>query len=117
MEVLPFNNFTRYTMQIGTAIETVLLSFALADRINILKKEKEFAQALNHALQVLGESSKDQILQKLVLDYPEIGYYALKEAELDRLIPNNNPLKQKKDLEFAARFRTIEKGKKRVWTD
>jgi len=43
-EVLPFNNFTRYTMQIGSAIETVLLSFALADRINILRKEKEISQ-------------------------------------------------------------------------
>ena len=41
VEILPFNNFTRYTMQIGSAIETVLLSFALADRINTLKKEKE----------------------------------------------------------------------------
>ncbi len=36
---LPFNNFTRYTMQIGSAIETVLLSFALGARINIYKKE------------------------------------------------------------------------------
>lgn len=43
-EVLPFNNFTRYTMQIGSAIETVLLSFALADRINTLKREKEQSQ-------------------------------------------------------------------------
>ena len=32
-------------MQIGSAIEVVLLSFALADRINILKEEKESAQA------------------------------------------------------------------------
>lgn len=40
-EVLPFNDFTRYTMQIGSAIETVLLSFALAARINIYKQEKE----------------------------------------------------------------------------
>jgi len=39
--ILPYNNFTRYTMQIGSAIETVLLSFALADRINTLKNEKE----------------------------------------------------------------------------
>ena len=38
--VLPFNNFTRYTMQIGSAVETVLLSFALAARINIYKKER-----------------------------------------------------------------------------
>lgn len=43
-EVLPFNNFTRYTMQLGSALETVLLSFALADRINSLKKEKELSQ-------------------------------------------------------------------------
>ena len=31
-------------MYIGSAIEVVLLSFALADRINILKREKEAAQ-------------------------------------------------------------------------
>ena len=41
IETLPFNNFTRYTMQIGSAIETVLLSFALAARINVYKQEKE----------------------------------------------------------------------------
>lgn len=37
---LPFNNFTRYTMQIGSAAETILLSFALAARINTYKKER-----------------------------------------------------------------------------
>lgn len=42
--VLPYNTFTVYSMPIGSAIETVLLSFALADRINILKKEKEESQ-------------------------------------------------------------------------
>lgn len=40
LEVLPFNNFTRYTMQIGSAIETILLSFALAARINTYKKQR-----------------------------------------------------------------------------
>jgi two-component system, NtrC family, sensor kinase len=40
-DILPFNNFTRFTMQIGSAVETVLLSFALAARINQYKKEKE----------------------------------------------------------------------------
>lgn len=38
--ILPFNNFTRYTMQIGSGIETILLSFALAARINIYKEER-----------------------------------------------------------------------------
>jgi len=44
--ILPYNNFTVYTMPVGSAIETVLLSFALADRINILKKEKEESQTV-----------------------------------------------------------------------
>jgi signal transduction histidine kinase len=43
--VLPYNNFTCYIMPAGSAIEVILLSFALADRINILKKEKEESQA------------------------------------------------------------------------
>jgi phosphoglycerate-specific signal transduction histidine kinase len=66
MEVLPFNNFTRYTMQIGSAIETVLLSFALADRINILKKEKEESQAT--ALLALQQNEKLIIEQNIVLE-------------------------------------------------
>ena len=44
--ILPYNNFTVYTMPVGSAIETVLLSFALADRINILKREKEESQSV-----------------------------------------------------------------------
>ena len=52
--VLPYNNFTNYTMPIGSAIEVVLLSLALADRINILKKEKVDAQ--KRELEVLQEN-------------------------------------------------------------
>ena len=70
----------------------------------ILKKEIKFAQDLNRALKILGEGSKEKILQKLVLDYPEIGYHALKEAELDRYIPNNNPLRQKENALRAASY-------------
>jgi len=42
--VLPYNIITNYSMQAASAVEMALLSFALADRINILKKEKEDAQ-------------------------------------------------------------------------
>ncbi|QEK53046.1 hypothetical protein FYC62_16215 [Pedobacter aquae] len=38
--LLPYNTFTNYSMQLGTALEVTLLSLALADRINILKKKK-----------------------------------------------------------------------------
>jgi len=43
--LLPYNYFTIYTMPVGSAMEALLLSFALADRINTLKKEKELSQA------------------------------------------------------------------------
>ncbi|MCB1178980.1 MAG: guanylate cyclase, partial [Leptospiraceae bacterium] len=42
--VLEDNFFTLHCMEIGSSIEVILLSLALADRINILKKEKESAQ-------------------------------------------------------------------------
>jgi hypothetical protein len=54
--ILPYNNFTAYTMPIGSAMEVILLSFALADRINILKKEKEKHQA--EAIAALKENEK-----------------------------------------------------------
>lgn len=43
--VLPYNNFTNYTMQLGIAAEVALLSIALADKINILDREKKASQA------------------------------------------------------------------------
>lgn len=42
--VLPYNTITYYMMPMGSALEVVLLSFALADKINLLKKEKEDSQ-------------------------------------------------------------------------
>lgn len=41
MGFIPTSNLTAYIMPFGSALEVVLLSFALADKINILKKEKE----------------------------------------------------------------------------
>jgi serine phosphatase RsbU (regulator of sigma subunit) len=41
--LLPYNFITKYGHQVGSAAEVILLSFALADRINIMKKEKEDA--------------------------------------------------------------------------
>lgn len=41
---VPTNFFTMYAMLIGSALEMILLSFALAERISDLRKEKEAAQ-------------------------------------------------------------------------
>jgi two-component system NtrC family sensor kinase len=43
--VLPYNGITKYTMPVGSVAEVILLSFGLADRINILRREKEASQA------------------------------------------------------------------------
>jgi len=43
--ILPMNLLTSSGMQIGSIFEVLLLSFALADRINIMRREKEEAQA------------------------------------------------------------------------
>ncbi|MBL7942908.1 MAG: GHKL domain-containing protein [Flavobacteriales bacterium] len=53
-EILPFNTITFGMMAIGSAAESVLLSFALADRINQLKAEKEVSQ--QKALEALKEN-------------------------------------------------------------
>ncbi len=66
LSILEYNFLTNYSMPIGAAIETVLLSFALADRINTLKKQREESQRL-----MLMEVKKNNDLtrnQNLVLE-------------------------------------------------
>jgi diguanylate cyclase (GGDEF)-like protein len=38
---LPFNDATFHSFQLGSALEAIFLSFALADRINLLRQERE----------------------------------------------------------------------------
>ena len=57
--VLPYNTFSTYLLQISSAIEVMLLSFALADKINYFKKENETSQA-----QALQTSLENQHLIK-----------------------------------------------------
>jgi hypothetical protein len=45
LAVLPYNNFTTYIIYVGSSMEIALLSIALADKINVLRKEKEQSQA------------------------------------------------------------------------
>lgn len=63
---LPYNTFTVYTMPVGSAMEVILLSFALADRINTLKKEKEASQA--EALRAAQENERIVTEQNVMLE-------------------------------------------------
>ena len=80
--ILPFNIFTNYTILAGSAIEATLLSFALADRINILKKEKEESQA--QVVLALQENSRIVTEQNILLEAK------VKERTSELEITNNN---------------------------
>jgi two-component system, NtrC family, sensor kinase len=64
--IIPTNDFTRSLLYLGSAIEVILLSVALADRINILKKEKE--QSQGEALQRARENEQLVSEQNVMLE-------------------------------------------------
>ncbi|HEY0898317.1 MAG TPA: 7TM diverse intracellular signaling domain-containing protein [Sphingobacteriaceae bacterium] len=64
--ILPYNLFTIHAVQIGSALEAVLLSFALANKINILKQEKEASQAM--ALRAAEENERIIREQNVILE-------------------------------------------------
>ncbi len=64
--VLPYNGFTSNAILIGSAFEVALLSFALADKINTYRKEKDQARA--NELALLMENEKLVREQNVVLE-------------------------------------------------
>ncbi len=64
--VIPHNLITAYILPIGSALEVVLLSFGLADKINLLKKEKELSQ--REALRVSKENERIVREQNILLE-------------------------------------------------
>ncbi len=68
--LLPFNGFTVYAQTFGMVAELVLLSFALAYRINLDRKHSEQAQqrALQLAIEVGDERERRLSAQKATLD-------------------------------------------------
>ncbi|GAB5563868.1 MAG: 7TM diverse intracellular signaling domain-containing protein [Winogradskyella sp.] len=64
--VIPYNKYLHGSMLIGSSIEAILLSVALADRINILRQEKEASQA-----QALRMAQENEIIiqeQNIILE-------------------------------------------------
>lgn len=64
--LLPYNDITKHMMMIGSAVEVVLLSFGLADKINVLRREKELSQA--EALRMAKENERFIRDQNVVLE-------------------------------------------------
>jgi hypothetical protein len=55
-DIIPYNPLFRRSMLFGSSVEVVLLSVALADRINQLRREKEYSQA--RALEMARENER-----------------------------------------------------------
>lgn len=64
--LIPYNSFTSYSLIGASAIEMSLLSFALADKINILTKEKEDAR--RSEVKALKRNEKLITEQKVMLE-------------------------------------------------
>lgn len=72
--LMPTHFVTLYAMQIGSALEMLLLSFALAARFNELKREKERAQAdalASQARVVLTLQQQERVLEERVTERTE----------------------------------------------
>ena len=64
--IVPYSNFSNYTKEGGIALDVVLLAFALADKINTFKREKEKSQ--EETLMALKENERIIREQNVILE-------------------------------------------------
>ncbi len=92
---VPTNDFTTHAMQIGSALEVLLLSFALADRINSMRREQERLAAETLA-------AREQLVATLQRSEQEL---ESRVTERTRALETANVALRKKEeeLEYLAR--------------
>ncbi|NNV55834.1 GHKL domain-containing protein [Panacibacter sp. KCS-6] len=66
LNIIPYTSFSTYVLYIGSSVEAILLSTALADKINLLRKEKDESQV--YALSVARENEQLIKEQNIVLE-------------------------------------------------
>ena len=93
---LPFNNFTAYSLLFGSAAEVTLLSFALADKINIYKIET--AKMQQDALHALVEKERMVREQNVMLENK------VQERTHELRVVNNDLNKVLKELKDAEGY-------------
>ena len=92
--VLPFNFWTTHFVEIGAALETTIIAFALGDQYRRFKKEKEEAQHL--ALKVQQEATEELEVkvkvrtEQLSRAYEELHATLEKNQEQTEIIQNKN---------------------------
>ena len=68
LSLIPMNFIATHGMQIGSGLDVTLLSIALADRINILRVEKELAEKrtsiLNEQLDIYNKTLEQRVIER-----------------------------------------------------
>ncbi len=111
--VIPYSVWAYHSLQIGSAIEIVLLSFAIADKINIYKSERETAQLF--ALQQAAENQRIIANQKLELEVKARERTKKIEKQKEEILSQNDLLNQAQE-ELQAQSEELER-KNRVLTE
>jgi signal transduction histidine kinase len=96
LNIVPFNFWTNYTLTIGVAIQAILLSLALADSINALKREKDEAN-----VRAIIEVKKNEELikdQNITLERKVIERTAALQEALDELKAAQSQLVQSEKM-------------------
>ncbi len=94
MGILPDNKFTGHALEIGAAMEVILISFALAERYKRIREQKKIAE--QEAKMLLEQSNKE--LESKVFE-------RTKELELQKeeVLSNNEELRQQQEEVSAQR--------------
>ncbi|SFE84745.1 7TM diverse intracellular signaling domain-containing protein [Thermoflexibacter ruber] len=101
-QFLPTNIFTNNAYQIGTALEMLLLSFALADKINLYKEDRLKAKEENlNLMQKNLELAEKNVY--LVQEQNVILEEKVKERTLELQIANREILEQNEELHAQER--------------
>ena len=99
---LPYNDFTTYSIYVGSSFEVALLAIALADKINNLRKEKEHSQA--ESLRTLQENEKLIINQNALLEQKV-------NARTEELVKTNENLSSAMDELKDAQIQLVDAEK------
>lgn len=96
---VPTNLFTQYAMQAGSSLDLLLLSFALADRINQLRREKDLT---DEAL-IANKQALVAALQKNEADLES----KVAERTRDLQMANERLVEKEQQLEYMARHDSL----------
>jgi len=117
--IIPRSAITEYATQYGTIFEVIVLSFALADRLNIEKKEKTRAQNMAHEQERNARIANENALKaerdaretrEKTFEIQKKSTETLEQKVIERTLALNNTLQQVSDannevmvsLEYAS---------------